>query len=539
MSALDTLPSTTSQPAPQSQQGTTSHAAGSRNHVAGGGGYAAQIQRLAPRENLPGIAIAGVTLTAQATGATFAAVEKGLGNAWTRTARAAAAKGAASVLQLFAPHLPPNALKLPLAQDIAAAYARWAATQPEIKADAGGASPKAQGEGKGGGPTQKHNLDVGSYGLMVPLEAAIGSQLGKLCPTSGRSVAAHVKGACSVEGLYLALALDMEASKGEDAFEVGGSATFSIGLGTTGENVAINQKLSVKGHGDDAVEAMHMAGLAIEHFMREQQFDWKHPSVDEVLSTGKKFLVNAAALGAGGAGIAAAGVLALAGAKIADALWGKNFERDIALQMDDDDYGEHSVGVGIGVNGEEEEVGMEVGLDYTHTTKVKNVGGTVGSESEDLLEGHFSVSFEAGGWELELGAYFGGTFGGATSAGFEIAMARKAQTLSGGDLVADMLGAKVRGLAHKLSKRATGFVGKIADGMDLVLRGHAAAKALGGAGGLKLTGEYDSASGVLTLALIVTKELASENNMKELEIDVKFEIGEQVASLDIPIDPPQ
>jgi len=65
---------------------------------AGQSGYHAQVQRLTPRESLPGLTIAGVTLGAQATGVTFQALEKALGDGWARSARTAAAKGAEAVL---------------------------------------------------------------------------------------------------------------------------------------------------------------------------------------------------------------------------------------------------------------------------------------------------------------------------------------------------------------------------------------------------------------------------------------------------------
>lgn len=530
MSALDPLHregghSASAHTHAQPVQTTTSRA------YSGGGGYEAQVQRLTPRETMSGVTIAGVTLTTQASGATFAALEGKLGNAWARSARSAAKRGGDAVLELFAPHLSATLLKHPAAHTIADAYAAWALTQPPIDA------PKKDDKGDEK-TSKKHDIDVGDYGLMVPLQAAIGAQLALLCPTVGRSAAAHVKGSCSVEEVFMSLGLELDAARSADGFEVGGAVTISIGLGTTKENIAINEKLSVKGHGDDAIESMHMAGLAIEHFMREQQFDWKNPSWDEVMTTGKKFLVNSAVMGGGCAGVAAAGTLALAGAKIADVLWGKRYEEDLALQMDEDDYGEHSVQVGVGVSADESDVGMHAGFDYTHATKVKNVNGAIGSESEDELEGNFSVKFEAGGWEVELGGHIGGTFGGSTKAGFSVALGRKDGSVSDGALLADMLGAEVRGLAHRISARATGFIGKVADGMDLLLRGWSAAQALGGTGGLEISGDYDSHDKVLALKLTVTKELEAEANEGVVAVDVAFSLGEEVAHLDIPIDPP-
>ncbi len=515
------------------QQTTTTHTKTTRANP-GGGGYETQVQRLTPRESMPGVTIAGVTLTAQASGPTFAALEGKLGNAWARAARDAAQRGADGVLELLAPHLPATMSKHPAARSIAQGYAAWALTQPPI--DPLDAPKKdAKSDDKAG---KKHDIDVGDYGLMVPLQAAIGAQLALLCPTVGRSAAAHVKGSCSVEEVFISLGLELDAARTAEGFEVGGAVLISIGLGTTKDNIAINEKLSVKGQGDDAVEAMHMAGLAIEHFMREQQFDWKNPSWDEVMSTGKKFLVNSAVLGGGGAGVAAAGTLALAGAKIADALWGKHYEEDLALQMDDDDYGEHSVQVGLGASADESEVGLHAGFDYTHATKVKNINGGIGSESEDELEGNFSVKFEAGGRDVELGGHIGGTFGGSTQAGFKVELGRKDGSVSDGALLADMLGAQVRGLAHRISDRATGFIGEVADGMDLLLRGWAAAQALGGTGGLEISGEYNSGDKNLALTLTVTKELAAEANEGVVAVDVAFSLGEEVAHLDIPIDPP-
>ncbi len=82
MSTLDhTAASTTSAPSRVSHGGSGGGGASSVGKQSGGG-YAQQVQRLTPRENLPGVTIKGVTLSAQATGATFGALEKALGPVW-------------------------------------------------------------------------------------------------------------------------------------------------------------------------------------------------------------------------------------------------------------------------------------------------------------------------------------------------------------------------------------------------------------------------------------------------------------------------
>ncbi len=438
------------------------------------------------------------------------------------------------MLKLLAPQLPAGAERLPLAHDIAAAYALWAATQPPIKDPQDAPGQLGKGKSEGGG-TQTHNINAGQYGIMVALEAAIGTRLAHLCPTEGRIAKAHVLGACSVEGVYLALAFDAEVGSHKDGFEVSGEATISIGIGETNAALAINEKLGVKGHGDDAIEAMHMAGLAIEHWMRDQQFDWKNPSWDDVLTTGKKFLVNSAVLAGpgGGAGVAAAGVLALLGAEIANALWGKNFEHDVSQTMDENDYGETSVGVGVGafvkpMEGEGDQPSLNADLDYKHTTKVsKGTEQDLEQETEDLLDFSFAVGFGGGGWKFKLGGHIGGKLGGSTQMGFSVGMERKEQKI-GTEVVGDLIGAEVRGLAHKIAKRANGFVERMADAVDALMQATAVANALNGSGGLKLKGEWDSSDEMLDLKLEVTREWELGENTGVEALEVSFEIGDEI-----------
>jgi len=257
------------------------------------------------------------------------------------------------------------------------------------------------------------------------------------------------------------------------------------------------------------------------------------------MSCGKKFLKNAAALGANANGVVYAGVLALAGSKIADALWGKSYEKDVALQMDDNDYGEHSVGVGVGVGADNEGVELEVGFDWTHTTRVGAEGGEITSEEGDRLEGSFALGFEAGGWEMELSAKLGGEIGGAVDAGFEIAMKKAHQKPDAGALVSDLIGKKIRGFADRVTKRARGFIGDVAGGIETAMKMKEALAALEGTGGLALSGDYDSTSGVLTLELVVTHGIDDKLKAEVVDLEVSFELGQRIFSLPIPIDPPR
>ncbi|MFO0747167.1 MAG: hypothetical protein U1F43_16110 [Myxococcota bacterium] len=513
--------------------------ASTRPRVASHGGYGSQVQQLAPGgDDLTSLTLGGVTLTAHPSGTALAAVERALGEDWTRAARKASSDGGSAVLSLLAPHLPAAALRLPLVHDIADAYASWARGQVEAEkkvASKGSAGTKLAPSGGGKlGKGTAATIDGGSHGLMVPLEAAIGEALGLLAPTPGKSVAAHASGAVSVEGLYLGMGFDLEAEHEEDGFAIEGTAKMEIGLGSVGDHAAIVETVKVKGHGDDAVEAMHMVGLAVEHFLREQQFDWAHPSFGEAWRAGKKFLVNAVAFDAAGpAGGMAAGALLLAGAKIADALWGKGYEDAIVAQMDEDDYGEHQIGVGVGGKMGADDVDVGANLDYAHHTRVSNVGGKIGSETSDTLSGSFAIGVEGGGFALEVSGHMDvPTSGDAADVGLEIAVSRKSSELGVGEVVASLAKNAVLGLGQRAEKRAGGWVGRIAAAVERAFLAAEVLKALSGrCGGIALEAEYDYAKGELGLAVKVTKAWSFEaGDGQEAAVDLAFEVGDEVFS---------
>jgi len=488
---------------------------------AGTTGYQQGSQRLAPTS---GVTIAGVPLTAAATGSTFLALERALGYDTAQRARAAAKDGGGAVLVFFAPYLPAGATRLPLAGDVADAYARWAKTAPPL-------TKPSSGHGKDERKATPKNLQLGKYGLMVDFEAALGTELGLLAAAPGQSVGVHASGAVSVEGIYVAMGVDLEAAHGDGEFEVKGTGTFELGLGTTGENVSLREVVSVAGHGDDAVEAMHMAGLAIERWLRAQQFDWKNPTWEGALATGKKFLVNVATFEAAGPmGVMGAGALALAGGKIADALWGRHFEEDVVQTMDEDDYGETSIGIGVGGRGGEEGVGLDAEVGYRHTTRVQNVNGAVGSQSEDVIGGAFALEVEGGGFEIGLSGHMDVPIGGeSVELGLELELGREEHASPVASVVADLAVSSIRGLAATVGARAGGFVGRVAEAMDTFMRAKAIVDAIEGVGALRVSADYDLDKGELEVSGEVVKELSLEAEApEEAEISISFEVGQQV-----------
>ena len=106
-------------------------------------------------------------------------------------------------------------------------------------------------------------------------------------------------------------------------------------------------------------------------------------------------------------------------------------------------------------------------------------------------------------------------------------------------MISSLIGAKIRGFAQRVNKRAHPFLHRIADEIEVAMRTKEALDALAGAGGLELSGDYDSDSGVLTLELSVTHGIDDKVKGEVVDLDISFELGQRIFEIPIAIDPPR
>jgi hypothetical protein len=476
------------------------------------------------------ITIAGVTLSAASVGRDFAALEVALGETG-KQARAAAPDGGSAVLLVLAPLIPFDLRRSPVVLDLLNTYAAWAVTQPSIESQRPGL-----------GQAESVTLPYGEYGMMVDLEHFVGTEMGLYIPMAGQSVAVHASAAVSVDGVFLKVAGQLEAEHGHDGYVVSGQVEIQVGVGSVGDHASLKASVGVEGHGADAVQAMHMAGLVIEQHISNSQFDWANPSWEEAGKTGALFLENLVAFEAAGPlGATSAGVLALCGKKIAAALWGENYERDVVKTMTEGDYGVEELGAGVELRGGDgKDVDLVAGLDYKHRTTIERgeQSGRLTETHEELLDAHAKLSVSGGGWELSgRGNFEIPLDGGQPKVGFGITIGRESKSgLIDPAVLSAQVGDLVDRMAAGVAEAAGAFTGQVVDLVDLYFRGSAVLDALAGAGEVEFKGSYDAQSEVLSLSLVLVRKIAAKGgDGQEVKVSMDWETGQEILAQDFPV----